>query len=59
MDFNKMSDKEFFTKLIAASEETHAEWCRMKADEEGLTAVSVPDYEAALLHAKTRIDKMN
>ena len=58
MKFQEMSDKEFFTALVDAAECSQEEYCRFKAEEEGLTSYSEPDYSAALEHAKTRIEQM-
>jgi hypothetical protein len=58
MKFEEMSDKEFFTNLIDAAEYSQGEYCRFKAEEEDLTSYSEPDYNEALEHAKTRIEKM-
>lgn len=59
MKFKQMSDKEFFTKLIDAAEHSYQENCIFNAEKEGLTKYEEPDYEAAIQHAKTRIEKMS
>lgn len=57
-NFDNMDNVTFFTQLLLAAKEDHEELMTLKAQAEGLTKVSVPVYEAALIEMQNRINKV-
>ena len=48
LELQHLSDNKFFELFLEATKSTYQEYCKFKADEEGLTSYSEPTYEAAL-----------
>lgn len=57
-DFDKYTEQEFFKQFFLSLKEEHQEYLELKAAQEGLTSMSVPVYEAAIIEAESRIKKM-
>ncbi|MEC6833014.1 hypothetical protein VXS06_14700 [Photobacterium toruni] len=55
IDFTKYSDQQFFKKFLLSAKKTHSEYLVLKANSEGLTKISEPDYEAAFIEAEKRL----
>lgn len=57
-NFDHMDNVTFFAQVLIAAKEGHEELMRLKAQAEGLTKVSEPVFEAALIEMGNRINKV-
>ena len=50
-----LDDIKFFELFLGATKEAHKEYCKFKAEEEGLTSYSEPVFQAALEQFNSRL----
>lgn len=53
-----LGNDRYFELFLMASTETYHEYCKLKAEAEGLSSYSEPVYELALQQFENRIDSL-